>query len=151
MKNIFLITIFIITLNCSGNKVANIHGFSFINEKFDKITVNNTNKNDVRSLIGPPSSISNFDDIWFYIERKNLSQSVAKLGKRKLDKNNILILTFNEKGLLAKKEILDINDMKDLEIDENVTKKKFNQNNLAYNILSTLREKINAPTRNRRK
>ena len=41
--------------------------------------------------------------------------------------------------------------MKDLEIDKRVTKKKFSQNNLAYDILSTLREKINAPTRNKRK
>ena len=37
--------------------------------------------------------------------------------------------------------------MNDLKIAEEVTKKKFSQDNFVYNILSTLREKINAPTR----
>ena len=38
--------------------------------KYDKILLNKSNKNDVRKIIGPPSSISKFDDTWFYIERK---------------------------------------------------------------------------------
>ena len=41
--------------------------------------------------------------------------------------------------------------MNDLEFAEKVTEKKFSQNNIVYNIFSTLREKINAPTRNRKK
>ena len=37
--------------------------------------------------------------------------------------------------------------MNDIKIAEKKTKKKFGQDNFVYNILSSLREKINAPTR----
>ena len=70
------------TLNCSLNKVTNIHGVKFIDKKYDLIVLNKSNKNDVRKLIGPISSVSKFDNTWFYIERKK-NQSILKLGKKK--------------------------------------------------------------------
>ena len=41
--------------------------------------------------------------------------------------------------------------MNEIKIAEKKTTKKFKQDNTIYNIFSTLREKINAPTRNRKK
>ena len=41
--------------------------------------------------------------------------------------------------------------MNDIKIAEKKQLKKFDQDNLVYNILSTLREKINAPTRRKNK
>ena len=60
MKNIFLIILFFFTINCSLNNVSNTHGFRFLETKTNKIVINKTNKNDVKKLIGPPSSVSNF-------------------------------------------------------------------------------------------
>ena len=150
MKYIFLLFIFFFTLNCSINKVTNTHGVRLIDKKFDKILLNKSNKNDIRKIIGPPSSISKFDNIWFYIERKKTNQSLLKLGKKKISSNNILILEFNDLGLVKNKRIFDINDMNDLEIAKKITQKNFSQDNLVYNVLSTLREKINAPTRRKK-
>ena len=150
MKNISLIILFLFTLNCSINKVSNTHGLKFVEKKYENIQVNKNNKNDIRRLIGPPSSISKFDDIWFYIERKKTNQSLFKLGKKKISKNNIIIIEFNKMGLVANKSILDLNNMNDLKIAEKKTFKKFKQDNFIYNILSTLREKINAPTRKKK-
>jgi outer membrane protein assembly factor BamE (lipoprotein component of BamABCDE complex) len=150
MKIISLISIFLFTLNCSINKVSNTHGFRFLDKKFNKIIIKETNKNDVRNIIGPPSSTSKFDDIWFYIERKKTNQSLIKLGKKKISKNNVVIIEYNNEGLVINKSLLDINNMKDLEIAEKKTIKKFSQNNLVYDVLSTLREKINAPTRRKK-
>ena len=150
MKYIFLLFIFFFTLNCSINKVTNTHGVRLIDKKFDKILLNKYNKNDIRKIIGPPSSISKFDNIWFYIERKKTNQSLLKLGKKKISSNNILILEFNDLGLVKNKRIFDINDMNDLEIAKKITQKNFSQDNLVYNVLSTLREKINAPTRRKK-
>ena len=147
MKNLFLIFIFCFILNCTLNKVSNNHGFKFIEKKFEKIRINNSNKNDVRKIIGPPSSISKFEDIWFYIERKKTNQSLFKLGKKKISKNNIIIIEFDKMGLVSDKIILDQNNMNDIKIAEKKTLKKFSQDNFVSNILSTLREKINAPTR----
>ena len=69
MKHLVLLLSFYLH-NCSLNKVTNIHGAKFVDKKYDLILLNKSNKNDVRKLIGPPSSISKFDNTWFYIERK---------------------------------------------------------------------------------
>ena len=150
MKFLSLIFIFLFTLNCSINKVSNLHGFRSMESKYDKITIDKTNKNDLRKIIGPPSSISKFDDIWFYIERKKVNQSLFKLGKQKLSSNNILIIEFNNMGLVSNKSLLNLNDMNDIKIAEEKTDKKFAQDNFVYDLLSTLREKINAPTRKKK-
>ena len=151
MKYILYFSVFLFTLNCSINKVSNIHGFRSLDTKSEKILLSKTNKNDVRKILGPPSSISNFDDMWFYIERKKTNQQILKLGKKKISKNNILLLKFDSKSLVVSKEIIDIDDMNEIKIAEKKTIKKFKQDNMIYNIFSTLREKINAPTRNRKK
>ena len=145
-----LIFIFFFTLNCTLNKVSNTHGFRFLDTKFDSIVVNKTNKNDVRKFIGPPSSISKFGDVRFYIERKKTNQKLFKLGKKKISKNNILILSFNNKGIIIEKDLLDLNKMNDIKIAETKTNKKFEQKNFVYNLISTLREKMNAPTRKKK-
>ena len=150
MKNILFIILFLFTLNCTINKVSKTHGFRFIEAKYEKIILNKTNKNDLKNIIGPPSSKSIFDDVWFYIERKKRSQSLFKLGKKKIVNNNILIVEFNEYGLVKEKSLLDLNDMNDLKIADKKTIKKFKQDNYVYNILSTLKEKINAPTRKKK-
>ena len=150
MKVYLLIFLFLFTLNCSINKVSNLHGYRSMEDKFEKIIPSKSNKNDLRKLIGPPSSVSNFDDIWFYIERKKTNQSLYKLGKKKISSNNILIVEFNSLGLVEYKSLLDLDDMNDLRIAEKKTKKKFSQDNFVYNLLSTLREKINAPTRKKK-
>ena len=106
MKIISLISIFLFTLNCSINKVSNTHGFRFLDKKFNKIIIKETNKNDVRNIIGPPSSTSKFDDIWFYIERKKTNQSLIKLGKKKISKNNVVIIEYNNEGLVINKSLL---------------------------------------------
>ena len=150
MKYFILLVLFFFTLNCSINKVSNLHGFRFIDTKFEDIKINKTNKNDIRKIIGPPSSISKFEDMWFYIERKKTNQNLLKLGKKKLAKNNVLIIEFNKMGMVSNKELLNLNDMNDLKRAEFKTNKKFDQDNFVSNLLSTLREKINAPTRRRK-
>ena len=149
---ILIIFLFLFTLNCSNNKVSKIHGFRLIENKYEKVEISKDNKNDVRKLIGPPSSISKFDNNkWFYIEREKTNQSIVKLGIQKIEKNNVLILQFNKFGMLVDKKILNLDDMNKIAFNKNKTEKKFKQDNFLYNVFSSLREKINAPTRNRNK
>ena len=149
---IFFILLFLFTLNCSTNKVRNNHGFTSLNGKFEKILINKTNKNDILQIIGPPSSISIFDkNKWFYIQRLKKNQSLIKLGIKKIEKNNILIVKFNNKGILMEKKNIKLNDMNDIKYVKTITEKDFKQNNILFNIFSSLREKANAPTRNRAK
>ena len=142
--------IFIFILNCSGNKVSNYHGNKLLSSKYDIIEVNVTNKNDLIRIIGPPSTISDFNEnLWFYFERLKTNQSLVKLGAQKIKKNNILIVELNNKGILKSKSILDLDDMNDIEYIKTVTTKEFKNDNFIYGIFSSLREKINAPLRNR--
>ena len=147
MRNLFFFILFFFTLNCSINKVSNLHGFRFVDTKLDKIELNKSNKNDVRKIIGPPSSKSTFNNSWLYFERKKTNQSLFKLGKKTISRNNILIIEFNKMGLVKDKTLLNLNDMNDIKIAEKKTEKDFTQDNFIYNLLSTLRNKINAPTR----
>ena len=143
---------FLFTLNCSTNKVSNNHGFNSLHTKYEKIIINKTNKNDIIDIIGPPSSISEFDNNkWLYIERKKVNQSIFKLGVKKIDKNNILIVQFSNIGILKNKKLLNLNDMNDVKYVKKITEKEFSQNTVMTGLLSSLREKINAPARNRGK
>ena len=150
MKKIFLLILFfLITLNCTKNKVSNTHGIRLVESKFLNLIINKSNKNDVRKIVGTPSSVSNFNNKWIYIERQKNNQSLVKLGKKKISSNNVLVLVFNERGALTSKKLLNIDDMNEITNSKKITEKKFDQNNIVYDIFSTLREKINAGTRKR--
>ena len=150
MKKIFLLILFfLITLNCTKNKVSNTHGIRLVENKYLNLIINKSNKNDVREIVGPPSSVSNFNNKWIYIERQKNNQSLIKLGKKKISSNNVLVLEFNERGVLISKNLLNIDDMNEITQSKKLTEKKFDQNNIVYDIFSTLREKINAGTRKR--
>tara|TARA_Y100001980_G_C14425146_1_gene215099 strand:+ start:283 stop:738 length:456 start_codon:yes stop_codon:yes gene_type:complete len=151
MKLLYLILLIFI-VNCSGNKVSNYHGSKILEDKFNKIETNQTNKNDLVKLIGPPSTISDFDkNKWYYFERLKTNQSLLKLGTQKIIKNNILIVEIDSSGILRSKKLLNLNDMNDLKYFKKTTKKDFEQDNFMYNIFSSLREKINAPAKKLKK
>ena len=143
--------IFILTINCGGNKVSNYHGVKKLETKYSKLQVNVTNKNDLINIIGPPSSISDFNkNKWFYIERIKSNQSLFKLGSQKIKKNNVLIVELNNSGVLIDKKLLNLDNMNDVKYFKNQTNKEFGSKNLFYDTLSSLREKINAPARKRK-
>tara|TARA_B100000965_G_scaffold155187_1_gene129204 strand:+ start:469 stop:933 length:465 start_codon:yes stop_codon:yes gene_type:complete len=146
-----LILLFFFTLSCSLNKVKNNHGVLALEKKFKKIQVNKSNSNDIISLFGPPSTTSTFDNnIWIYIERKKTNSSIFKLGNQKTIKNNVVILEINNKGLLAKKEIYDLNNMNKYKFSKNKTEKKYQKDSYIHGVLTSLREKVNAPVKRNR-
>ena len=147
---IFILISFIIIINCSGNKVSNYHGSKLLDTKYKKLQVNVTNKNDIIKIIGPPSSISDFNkNKWFYFERLKTNQSLFKLGTQKFEKNNIIVVELNDQGILKSKKLLDLNDMNDIKYIKTLTTKEFKNDNLLYGVFSSLREKINAPMKNK--
>ena len=143
--------LFIIIVNCSGKKVSNYHGIKSLDAKYDQLKINITNKNDIVNIIGPPSIKSEFNEnLWFYIERLKTNRSLFKLGSQKIKKNNVLIVELNNAGLLRSKKLLNISDMNDIKYLEKETKKEFLNKNIIYDVFSSLREKINAPIRDKK-
>ena len=49
--------------------------------------------------------------------------------------------------ILLKKELYDLNKMNKLDFSKNTTEKSYSKNTFMYNLLTSLREKINAPRR----
>ena len=148
----FLIFIFIFILSCSTNKVVKNHGVLSLETKSNRIYIKKSNTNDIVSILGPPSTKSTFDEnIWIYVESKRVNQSIIKLGKKKIEENNVLVVQLNNRGILKKKDFYDLQKMNDIKFTENVTIKKYTNNSFVYTFLTSLREKINAPTTRRNK
>ena len=151
-KKFLFISIFLITLNCSSSKVTKNHGIIKLDKKNQKVIVNKTNKNDLIDLLGPPSTISEFDNnVWFYIESVKVNQSIIKLGKKKLKKNNILIVELNNRGIVEEKEFFNKTNMNELKYSKDITQKGFSETGYIYTVLTSLRQKINAPSKNRKR
>ncbi|MFL2852216.1 MAG: hypothetical protein ACJZ76_04385 [Candidatus Pelagibacter sp.] len=146
MKYFFLIFSILILTQCSLNKVILHHGVHNLDKKQTKLKINDSNKNDILELIGPPSTKSTFEnEVYIYIERKTSSSKLTKLGKKKLLKNNVLVLEIDNKGLLVSKKFYDIKDMQNIEFDDNITSVNYSKKSFIYNFLSTLRQKIDDP------
>ncbi len=142
---------FTFIINCSGNKVSNYHGVKSLEVKFDQIELNTMNKNDLIKLIGPPSIKSDFNkNKWFYLERLKTNQSLFKFGSQKIKKNNVLIVQISNSGIIIDKKLLDLNNMNDVKFLKNQTAKDFKNQNMIYDVFTSLREKINAPMRERK-
>ena len=79
------------------------------------------------------------------MERKTSSSQLRSLGKQKLLLNNVLILEFDTKGMLVKKDFLTKDNMNELKISSNETQIINQKNTFIESFLSSLRQKINDP------
>ena len=114
--------------------------------KQEKLIVNQTNKNDIIKLIGPPSTKSTFDnDVFIYIEKKTSSSKLTKLGKKELIVNNVLVLQVDNKGMLIDKLFYDKDDMKKIDFIKDETTVSYSKRSFIYNFLASLRQKVNDP------
>jgi outer membrane protein assembly factor BamE (lipoprotein component of BamABCDE complex) len=151
MKIFYFIIITLLISNCSLNQVIKHHGIHNLEKKQAKLKINETNKNDIINLIGPPSTKSTFDnDVFIYIERKTSSSKLTKLGKKKLLVNNVLVLELNNQGLLVSKKLYNKDDMNRIKFDDKETAVNYSKRSFVYSFLSSLRQKIDDPLNKKR-
>jgi len=145
MKKILLLSL-ILLASCTLNKVVKHHGVHNLEQKQTKLKINQTNKNDIINLIGPPSTKSTFDnDVYIYIERKTSGSKLVKLGKKKLIKNDVLVLEIDSKGILLAKNFYNKDEMNNIRFDNDVTSINYSKKSFIYNFLSSVRQKIDDP------
>ena len=143
---ILLIILTLFLTNCKLNKIVNHHGIHNLELKSTELIVNQTNINDIKRILGPPSSKSYFEnDIIIYLERKTSNSKLLKLGKRKLLTNNVLLLEIDNKGILIKKDFLDKEDLNKLKISQKVTGIKTQKESFIKQALSNILNKIDDP------
>ena len=152
LKILYIIFLSLIVVNCSLKEVSKTHGVPFLEKKQSKLIINKTNKNDIKKVLGNPSTTSKFDnDIWIYIERKQTQSALRNLGKMKIYKNNVLVLEMDNYGILKKKEFYNKDDMNKLKIAEATTEAGFKRKSFIYDFMSSMRQKVNDPLGQRAK
>ena len=151
-KILYIILFSFIVSNCSFKPVVKHHGVPFLEKKQAKLIVNKSNKNDIKKILGNPSTRSKFDnDVWIYIERRQTQSKLKKLGRMKIYKNDVLVLEIDNYGLLKKKDFYNIDDMEDIKISKVSTDDKFDRNSFVYDFMSSMRQKMNDPLGQRAK
>ena len=104
-KILYIIILSFVVTNCSFKPVVKHHGVPFLEKKQETLIINQTNKNDIKKILGVPSTTSKFDnDVWIYIERRQTQSELKNLGRMKIYENNVLVLEIDKYGILKKKK-----------------------------------------------
>jgi outer membrane protein assembly factor BamE (lipoprotein component of BamABCDE complex) len=151
IKITFFLILYLLLNNCNLNKITKSHGIQYLEKKQNEVFLNQ-NKNEIRSILGPPSTVSTFDEnTWFYLEKEISGTKVTKLGKTELNKNNILVLKFDNRGILVEKDFFDKNDLREIEFEKNTTTTDINKRSVIGQFLYGIKQKIDDPLGLKRK
>ena len=128
------------------------HGVPFLEKKQKNLIISKSNINDIKKILGNPSTKSKFDnDVWIYIERKQTQSELKNLGRMKIYKNDVLVLEIDKFGILKSKKFYNKEDMENIKIVEETTQAGFTKTSFIYDFLSSMRQKINDPLGQRAK
>ena len=117
-----------------------LSGVVNLEKKQEALVIGVSNKNDVISSLG--ESIlkeSPGDDSWAYIETSEVKNI---FGKKKIIKNNVLLLEFNQRGVLAGKHILNINDINKLDLDKDITNTNALNDSFSKKFFGSMRKRL---------
>ncbi len=144
MKSFLLLFLVLIAISgCARQEVIKSHGISYLENREKLVKVNISNKNDTVLLLGQPSTkgMTN-DNLWIYIERTRTRGKLLKLGRNYLKKNNVLVLEFNNYGILTKKDFYNKDNMKELTFAKAITENEIRKENFIYSFLTSVRQKM---------
>ena len=120
------------------------HGIIFLDKREMLLKPNITNKNDVISVLGEPHIRSIHEkNTWIYIERTRTKGKIYKVGKNVLLNNNVLVVKFDEYGILNEKLFYDKNKMNTVKFSEEITENVVTRGSFLQSFVSSLRSKIN--------
>ncbi len=145
-KHINFIIILFLTIfltHCQKNRVLKTHGIFYLENRAALLESENTNRNDVIKILGQPHSKSLKDkNTWIYIERTRTRGKMLKLGRNILLNNNVLVLKFNNYGILEEKLFYDKNKMNEYKFAEAKTENEVKRGSFLQSFLTSLRNKM---------
>ena len=148
-KILYIFFIILVTTSCSIKPIDKYHGVAFLEKKQKELLINKSNKNDIIKILGSPSTESILeDDLWIYIENRKSKSSILKLGKEIVLTSNVLVLEIDKKGILKSKKFFNIDDQNDYSFNKSETAKS-DKDSFVYGVISSLRQKIDSPKRNK--
>ena len=142
-KIVYFLLILLFIISCQRKEVIKTHGISYLEKREKLIYINKSNKNDTINIFGQPSTKGMTEEnLWIYVERTIVRGKLLKLGRNLLKKNNVLVLEFDKYGVLKKKEFYDIEDMKKITFEKDITENEIRKENFVYSFLSSVRQKM---------
>ena len=142
-SKLFLFLIIIFLTNCQRNQVIKTHGLSFLDKRQETVIVNKMNRNDVKNILGAPSTIGTFDNtVWIYIERTITRGKLLNFGKNITKKNNVLVLKFDNNGILFEKKFYDKESLKKIKFSKETEEGVSKEAGFIKNFLSSVRQKM---------
>ena len=138
----FLFTLIILS-GCQTQDPIKSHGIIFLENRANKLVINQTNKNDVIKIIGYPHIKDDRDqNSWIYLERVLTKGKYHELGRHKLKENNVLYLTFDKFGILQNKKIFTKNDMKKIKFSKKITENDLSKKSFVQSFLESVKQKM---------
>ena len=134
---------FIILIGCKLQEPLKTHGIIFLENRSQKLVVNQSNKNDVISIMGRPHiKEDEINQSWIYLERILSKGKYHKLGRHILKENNVLVLNFDKYGVLKNKQFLKKEDLKKLEFSQKITENELTQKSFVQKFLQSIKQKM---------
>ena len=136
----FLVLICLFLFSCSLTPNIKVSGVANLEKKQEALVIGVTNKNDTIGYLGE-AILKEYpgDNSWAYIET---SEKKNIFGKKKIIKNNVLILEFNQRGVLAGKHILNINDINKLDLDKDITNTNALNDSFSKKFFGSMRKRL---------
>ena len=135
--------VFIILISCKLQEPLKTHGIIFLENRSQKLVVNQSNKNDVIRIMGRPHiKEDEINQSWIYLERILSKGKYHKLGRHILKENNVLVLNFDKYGVLKNKQFLKKEDLKKLEFSQKITENELTQKSFVQKFLQSVKQKM---------
>ena len=140
MNKTHLIILIFLTFSCKLTPINKISGIQNLEEKIKKIEIGKSNKNDIIKTLGYSVAYEpNNENIWYYME---MQETRNFFGKKKITKEFVLVLEFDNKSILYKKEIYDSNNRNQIFFDEDKTISRTIDKNFVKDFLSSTRKRL---------
>ena len=87
--------------------------------KLSQITIGVHKRNDVRSILGVPSTLGTFEDnIWYYIGH---TTTQFAFFREKIIEQKIVAIVFNNQGVVEQRKVLDKDALREISLNERIT------------------------------
>jgi|TARA_Y200000002_G_C22307783_1_gene507196 outer membrane protein assembly factor BamE (lipoprotein component of BamABCDE complex) len=140
---IYVLILLFILVGCKLQEPLKSHGIIFLENRANKLSINQSNKNDVVKIIGNPQIIEEKNELtWIYVERILTKGKYHKLGRHELKENNVLVLEFDKYGILKKKELFNKDKIKKINFSKDNTEYKLSQRSFVQRFLQSIKQKM---------
>ena len=139
----YKIFLFFILMGCQLQEPVKNHGILYLENRSDKLTLKESNKNDVIKVLGQPHSVSIDDEnLWLYLERSLSKGKYHKLGRHILKENNVLVLTFDKYDVLKSKDFYNKDNIKKVSFSKDKTTNELSKRSFVEKFLSSIKQKM---------